>query len=52
MDKIRIPLSEALEGFFIAAHARRLSRHTLQDYDTTFRETVHQGANPVTNWAL
>ncbi len=52
MDKNRITLSRAIEGYFVAAHARRLSRHTLQDYDTTFRETVHQGANPVTNWAL
>ncbi len=52
MDRNRIPLSEALEGFFIAANARRLSRHTLRDYDTTFREIVHQGASPVTDWAL
>ena len=37
MDKNCIPLSAALEGFFIAAHARRLSPATLRDYDNTFR---------------
>ena len=38
MDKNRISLSRAIDGYFIAAHARRLSSHTLQDYDTTFRK--------------
>ena len=38
MDKTRIPLSAALEGYFIAAHARRLSPATLADYDNTFRK--------------
>jgi integrase/recombinase XerD len=37
MDKKEISLSQAIEGYFIAAHARRLSPHTLSDYDTTFR---------------
>jgi len=37
MDKNRITLSRAIEGYFVAAHARRLSRHTLRDYDATFR---------------
>ena len=37
MDKNRITLSRAIEGYFVAAHARRLSKHTLRDYDTTFR---------------
>jgi len=37
MDKNRITLSQAIEGYFLAAHARRLSRHTMRDYDTTFR---------------
>ncbi|MGD8474111.1 MAG: tyrosine-type recombinase/integrase [Anaerolineae bacterium] len=37
MDKNGITLSQAIEGYFVAAHARRLSRHTLRDYDTTFR---------------
>jgi site-specific recombinase XerD len=37
MDKNRITLSRAIEGYFLAAHARRLSRHTLADYDNTFR---------------
>ena len=38
MDKNCIPLSAALEGYFIAAHARRLSPATLADYDNTFRK--------------
>ena len=37
MAKARITLSRAIEGYFIAAHARRLSTHTLADYDNTFR---------------
>ena len=38
MDKNCITLSAALEGYFIAAHARRLSPATLRDYDNTFRK--------------
>jgi len=38
MEKNRISLSQAIEGYFIAAHARRLSTHTLRDYDNTYRE--------------
>jgi hypothetical protein len=38
MVRREVPLSEAIEGYFVAAHARRLSPHTLQDYDTTFRK--------------
>ena len=37
MDRNGITLSQAIEGYFVAAHARRLSRHTLRDYDNTFR---------------
>ena len=37
MDQSRVTLSRAIEGYFIAAHARRLSPHTLADYDNTFR---------------
>lgn len=37
MDKNRIALSRAIEAYFIAAHARQLSAHTLADYDNTFR---------------
>jgi len=37
MDNTRITLSQAIEGYFIAAHARRLSPATLADYDNTFR---------------
>jgi integrase/recombinase XerD len=36
MAKIEIRLSAAIEGYFVAANARRLSRHTLRDYNTTF----------------
>lgn len=38
MDPKQLPLSRAIEGYFIAAHARRLSPHTLRDYDNTFRK--------------
>jgi integrase/recombinase XerD len=38
MVQNRITLSQAIEGYFIAAHARRLSHHTLSDYDNTFRK--------------
>lgn len=37
MDTKQLTLSQAIEGYFIAAHARRLSPHTLSDYDNTFR---------------
>jgi integrase/recombinase XerD len=37
MDRNGITLSQAIEGYFVAAHARRLSRHTLRDYDNTCR---------------
>jgi integrase/recombinase XerD len=37
MVKTSISLSRAIEGYFIVAHARRLSPHTLADYDNTFR---------------
>ena len=36
MDKTQLTLSQALEGYFIAASARRLSPHTLADYDNTY----------------
>jgi site-specific recombinase XerD len=37
MDTKTLTLSQAIEGYCIAAHARRLSPHTLRDYDCTFR---------------
>jgi integrase/recombinase XerD len=37
MDKFHVSLSQAIEGYFLAAHARRLSSHTMLDYDRTFR---------------
>jgi hypothetical protein len=47
MVRDRITLSRAIEGYFIAAHARRLSRHTLRDYDNTFRRFEEfLGRNP------
>lgn len=33
----RLSLAQAVEGYLIAAQARRLSRYTLRDYTTTFR---------------
>lgn len=33
-----ITLSQALEGYHIAAHARRLAPGTLGDYDSAFRK--------------
>jgi site-specific recombinase XerD len=33
----RITLSNAIDGYLIAARARRLSPHTLSDYQTTYR---------------
>jgi site-specific recombinase XerD len=36
MEKPALTLSKALEGYFIAASARRLSPATLEDYDRTF----------------
>ena len=37
MDLQNVSLSQAIEGYFIAAHARRLSPGTLAEYDRTFR---------------
>jgi site-specific recombinase XerD len=43
----QITLSQAIEGYFIAAQARRLSPHTLTDYDNTFRKfEAFLGNNP------
>jgi integrase/recombinase XerD len=38
MAKVELSLSQAIEGYFLAAHARRLSPHTLADYDNTLRK--------------
>lgn len=38
MVQKKITLSQAIEGYFIAAGARRLSPHTMADYDNTFRK--------------
>ena len=32
---IPLKLSQALQGFFLHAHARRLSLHTIEDYQNT-----------------
>ncbi|MBN1658284.1 MAG: tyrosine-type recombinase/integrase [Anaerolineae bacterium] len=37
MARSDVLLSDAVEGFFITAHARRLAPGTLSDYDNTFR---------------
>jgi integrase/recombinase XerD len=34
---IRLKLSQALQGFFLTQQARRLSPHTISDYDNTLR---------------
>jgi site-specific recombinase XerD len=36
-----VTLSQAIEGYFIAAQARRLSPHTLADYENTYRRLEH-----------
>jgi site-specific recombinase XerD len=38
MDQQQVTFTQALEGYFIAAQARRLAPGTLADYDTTFRQ--------------
>ena len=49
MDQKQITFTEAVEGYFIAGNARRLSPHTLADYDNTFRkfETFLGGDPPL-----
>ena len=37
MDQKSITFTQAIEGYFVAAQARRLSPHTLSDYDNTYR---------------
>ena len=34
----KITVSKAIEGYLLAAQARRLSPHTIQDYTGTFRK--------------
>ncbi len=36
----RISFSQAVEGYSLAAHARRLCPHTLADYNNTFRKLL------------
>ena len=38
MDKISI--SQAIEGYLFAAQARRLSKHTIADYQAAFRKIL------------
>ena len=33
-----ISFSQAVDGFLLAANARRLSPHTIQDYSSTYRK--------------
>jgi integrase/recombinase XerD len=37
----RITFSQAIQGYLLHANARRLSKHTLADYTTTFRKFHH-----------
>jgi site-specific recombinase XerD len=47
MVRKQITLSQAIEGYTLAAHARRLSPHTLADYDNTFRKLeTYLGRDP------
>ena len=42
-----ILLSQAIEGYSLAAYARRLSKHTMADYNNTFRKLQsHLGTDP------
>ena len=41
----QITFSKAIDGYLIAAHARRLSSHTLADYSTTFRKLAQHLRN-------
>jgi len=44
---MKITLSLAVEGFTLAAHARRLSKRTVADYSNTFRKLQkHLGTDP------
>ena len=46
MDKLT--LTQAIEGFLLAASARRLSWHTIRDYSTTFRKLLDfLGSDPL-----
>jgi len=43
---MKITFSQAVEGFTLAAHARRLSKRTIADYSNTFRKLQkHLGAD-------
>ena len=37
----KITLSNAIEMYFVAKRAQRLSEHTLRDYNNTFNKFVH-----------
>jgi site-specific recombinase XerD len=41
MSEKPITLSQALEGYFLAAYARRLSQHTIADYSRAFSKLEH-----------
>ncbi len=36
-----ITLSKAIEGYYLAANARRLSKNTIREYANTFRKFVN-----------
>ena len=44
---MRITFSQAIEGYELAAYARRLSKRTLADYNNTFSKLmVYLGEDP------
>ncbi len=45
-----LPLSKAIDGFLLSCRARRLSIHTLTDYERTLRKFLkHVGDAPIQN---
>jgi site-specific recombinase XerD len=45
--KIKITLSQALDGYLLDAHARGLSPHTIEDYSRTFRRFRGHIGDPI-----
>jgi site-specific recombinase XerD len=47
-QKQQISLSQAMDGFLIACHARKLSKHTIADYERTIKKFIrHVGDTPM-----
>ena len=44
---MKISLSKVVDGYFLAANARRLSKNTIREYANTFRKfSIHLGCDP------